>query len=185
MRLGVDFSDFLWYNTHMITKTQIKSGIEAILDLSSPVFVGDVKDGLAWVMDQDGGEQWVSVNRLDEVAPLPVPSQKQLDQEAWDAMEREERMSDFWSFFRKKLDSLTLFLIVLIMDNTTTYHVSGLFETGTETSTFPRTREGLDGAYAFAHNAAAYVIRCGAEVVEEFDPWADEARREMASASRR
>jgi hypothetical protein len=46
-------------------------------------------------MDQDGGEQWVSVNRLDEVAPLPVPSQKQLDEEAWDAMEREERMSDF------------------------------------------------------------------------------------------
>jgi hypothetical protein len=95
MRLGVDFFDFLIYNTRMITKTQIKSGAEALLDLSSPVFVGDVKDGLAWVMDQDGGEQWVSVNRLDEVAPLPVPSQKQLDDEAWDAMEREERMSDF------------------------------------------------------------------------------------------
>jgi hypothetical protein len=95
MRLGLDFFDFLIYNTRMITKTQIKSGAEALLDLSSPVFVGDVKDGLAWVMDQDGGEQWVSVNRLDEVAPLPVPSQKQLDEEAWDAMEREERMSDF------------------------------------------------------------------------------------------
>lgn len=79
----------------MITKTQIKSGAEALLDLSSHVFVGDVKDGLAWVMDEDGGEQWVSVNRLDEVAPIPVPSQKQLDDEAWDAMEREERMSDF------------------------------------------------------------------------------------------
>ena len=115
MRLGLDFCCFFWYNTLMITKTQIKSGAEALLDLSSPVFVGDVKDGLAWVMDQDGGEQWVSVNRLDEVAPLPVPSQKQLDEEAWDAMEREERMSDFWSFFRKSLDNLTLFLILLIM----------------------------------------------------------------------
>ena len=95
MRLGVDFSDFLWYNTRMITTTQIKSGTEALLDLSIPVFVGDVKIGLAWVLDEDGGEQWVPVSRLDEVAPLPVPSQKQLDDEAWDAMEREERMSDF------------------------------------------------------------------------------------------
>jgi hypothetical protein len=75
--------------------TQIKSGTEAILDLSTPVFVGLVKDGEAFIIDQDGGEQWVAVNRLDEVAPLPVPSQKQLDDEAWWAMEREERMSDF------------------------------------------------------------------------------------------
>ena len=95
MRLALDFCSFLCYNTRMITKTQITSGTEAILDLSTPVFVGDVDQGQALVMDQDGGEQWVSVNRLDEVAPLPVPSQKQLDDEAWDAMEREERMSDF------------------------------------------------------------------------------------------
>ena len=79
----------------MITKTQIKSGAEALLDLSSPVFVGDVKDGLAWVMDQDGGEQWVALSRLDEVAPLPAPTQKELDDEAFWDMEREERMSDF------------------------------------------------------------------------------------------
>ena len=59
------------------------------------------------------------------------------------------------------------------MDNTNTYHVSGLFETGTETATFPRSREGLDGAYAFVGNAAAYVIKCGDEVVEELDPWAE------------
>ena len=79
----------------MITKTQIKSGAEALLDLSTPVFVGDVKMDLAWVLDDNGREQWVAVDRLTEVAPLPVPSQKQLDDEAWDAMEREERMSDF------------------------------------------------------------------------------------------
>ncbi len=79
----------------MITKTQIKSGAEALLDLSSHVFVGDVKDGLAWVMDDDGGEQWVAVDRLDEVAPLPAPTQKELDDEAFWDMEREERMSDF------------------------------------------------------------------------------------------
>ena len=58
------------------------------------------------------------------------------------------------------------------MDNKT-YYVSGLFETGTETATFPRSREGLDGAYDFVSNAAAYVITCGDEVVEEGDPWAD------------
>ena len=58
------------------------------------------------------------------------------------------------------------------MDNKT-YHVSGLFETGTETATFPRSREGLNGAYDFVSNAAAYVIKCGDEVVEEGDPWAD------------
>ena len=58
------------------------------------------------------------------------------------------------------------------MDNKT-YHVSGLFETGTETATFPRSRVGLDGAYDFVSNAAAYVIKCGDEVVEEVDPWAD------------
>ncbi len=58
------------------------------------------------------------------------------------------------------------------MDNKT-YYVSGLFETGTETTTFPRTRDGLDGAYDFVRNAAAYVIKCGDEVVEEVDPWAD------------
>ena len=115
MRLGLDFFDFLWYNTRMITKTQIKSGAEALLDLSTSVFVGDVKMGLAWVLDDDGREQWVAVDRLTEVAPLPVPSQKQLDEEAWDAMEREERMSDFWSFFRNSLDNLTFFLILLIM----------------------------------------------------------------------
>ena len=72
------------------------------------------------------------------------------------------------------------------MDNTNTYHVSGLFETGTENATFPRTREGLDGAYAFAHNAAAYVIRCGAEVVEELDPWAEDepSAADLAQAAR-
>ena len=95
MRLGLDFFFFLCYNTRMITKTQIKSGAEALLDLSSPVFVGDVKMGLAWVLDDNGREQWVAVDRLTEVAPLPVPSQKQLDDEAWWEMEREERMSDF------------------------------------------------------------------------------------------
>ena len=58
------------------------------------------------------------------------------------------------------------------MDNKT-YHVSGLFETGTETATFPRSREGLNGAYDFVSNAGAYVIKCGDEVVEEVDPWAD------------
>ena len=58
------------------------------------------------------------------------------------------------------------------MDNKT-YHGSGLFETGTETATFPRSREGLNGAYDFVSNAAAYVIKCGDEVVEEVDPWAD------------
>ena len=69
------------------------------------------------------------------------------------------------------------------MDNTNTYHVTGLFETGTENATFPKSRDGLTEAYSFAHNAAAYVIKCGEEVVEEFDPWADEARREMSSNS--
>ena len=64
-----------------------------------------------------------------------------------------------------------------------TYYVSGLFETGTETATFPRTREGLNGAYDFVGNAAAYVIKCGDELVEEFDPWADDMHREMASVS--
>ena len=59
------------------------------------------------------------------------------------------------------------------MDNTNTYHVSGLFETGTETATFPRSREGLNGAYDFVGNAVAYVIKCGDEVVEELDPWAE------------
>ena len=58
------------------------------------------------------------------------------------------------------------------MDNKT-YYVSGLFETGTETATFPRSREGLNGAYDFVGNAVAYVIKCGDEVVEEVDPWAD------------
>ena len=72
----------------------------------------------------------------------------------------------------KKVDNRTFFPIVLIMDNKT-YHVSGLFETGTETATFPRTREGLNGAYDFVGNAAAYVIKCGDEVVEELDPWAE------------
>ena len=95
MHLGLAFCSFLCYNTRMITKTQIKSGAEALLDLSSPVFVGDVKMGLAWVMDDDGGEQWVSLDRLDLVAPLPTPTQKELDDEAFWDMEREERMSDF------------------------------------------------------------------------------------------
>lgn len=79
----------------MINTTQIKSGLEAILDLSTPVFVGCVEDGQAFVIDQDGGEQWVSINRVDAIAPHPVPSEKQIAQDVWDAMEREERMSDF------------------------------------------------------------------------------------------
>ena len=71
------------------------------------------------------------------------------------------------------------------MDNKT-YYVSGLFETGTETATFPRSREGLDGAYDFVSNAAAYVIKCGDEVVEEVDPWADyePSAEAMAQAER-
>ena len=79
----------------MITKTQITSGSEAILDLSTPVFVGSVAEGQALVMNDDGGEEWVSLDRLDPVAPLPAPSQKELDDEAFWDMEREERMSDF------------------------------------------------------------------------------------------
>ena len=72
------------------------------------------------------------------------------------------------------------------MDNTNTYHVSGLFETGTETATFPRSREGLNGAYDFVGNAVAYVIKCGDEVVEEIDPWADDepSAEAMAQAER-
>jgi len=79
----------------MITKTQITSGSEALLDPSSHVFVGSVAEGQALVMDDDGGEQWVSLDRLDPVAPLPAPTQKELDDEAFWDMEREERMSDF------------------------------------------------------------------------------------------
>jgi len=49
----------------MITK-QIKSGIDAILDLSTHVTVIDVDvTGFVLVMDEDGGEFWVSSNRLD------------------------------------------------------------------------------------------------------------------------
>ena len=72
------------------------------------------------------------------------------------------------------------------MDNTNTYHVSGLFETGTENATFPRTREGLNGAYDFVGNAAAYVIKCGGEVVEELDPWAEDepSAADLAQAAR-
>ena len=54
------------------TKTQIKSGTEAILDLSTPVFVSDIEDGQALVMDDDGGERWVSANRLDAFVPTPA-----------------------------------------------------------------------------------------------------------------
>jgi len=72
-----------------MTTTQIKSGTEAILDLSTPVFVGDVKMDLAWVLDDNGREQWVAVDRLTEVAPLPVPTQKEIDDDIWDTMERE------------------------------------------------------------------------------------------------
>jgi len=36
-------------------------------------------------------------------------------------MEREERMSDLWSFFRKTLDNLTKILIVLIMTTTDSF----------------------------------------------------------------
>ena len=73
------------------------------------------------------------------------------------------------------------------MDNTNTYHVSGLFETGTETTTFPRSRKGLNGAYDFVGNAFAYIIKCGDEVVEELDPWADEfepTAEDLAKAER-
>ena len=72
------------------------------------------------------------------------------------------------------------------MDNTNTYHVSGLFETGTETATFPRTRDGLNGAYNFVCNAAADVIKCGDEVVEEIDPWAEfePSAADLAQAAR-
>ena len=71
------------------------------------------------------------------------------------------------------------------MDNKI-YYVSGLFETGTETATFPRSREGLDGAYDFVSNAAAYVIKCGGEVVEELDPWAEDepSAADLAQAAR-
>ena len=76
----------------------------------------------------------------------------------------------FFIFFRKTLDNRSFFPILYIM-NTKTYFASGLFETGTETATFDRTREGLESAYEFMSGAAAYVIKCGGEVVEEFDPW--------------
>ena len=42
---------------------------EAILDLLIPVFVNDIEDGQALVVDEDGGERWVSVNRLDAFVP--------------------------------------------------------------------------------------------------------------------
>ena len=62
--------------------------------------------------------------------------------------------------------------------NTKTYSVSGLFETGTETATFPRSREGLDSAYDFIGNAFAWEIKCGAELVDEYDPWLEADKEE-------
>ena len=66
------------------------------------------------------------------------------------------------------------------MLNTKTYFVSGLFQDGTETATFPRSREGLDSAYEFVGDAFAWAIKCGDELVDECDPW-EEDRIEMAN----
>ena len=63
------------------------------------------------------------------------------------------------------------------------YNVSGLFETGTETATFDRSREGLDAAYEFVGNAFAWEIKCGSELVDECDPWAEDDRDESRSYS--
>ena len=60
------------------------------------------------------------------------------------------------------------------MLNTKTYFASGLFQDGTETATFPRSREGLDSAYEFIGNAFAWEIKCGAELVDECDPWKED-----------
>ena len=57
---------------------------------------------------------------------------------------------------------------------TATYTASGLFETGTETATFDRSREGLTAAYEFVSNAFAWEIKCGAELVDECDPWEED-----------
>ena len=67
--------------------------------------------------------------------------------------------------------------ILLIME-AKLYTVSGLFETGTETTTFDRSREGLSKAYDFVGNAFAWEIKCGSELVDECDPWAEDAREE-------
>ena len=56
---------------------------------------------------------------------------------------------------------------------TATYTASGLFETGTETATFDRSREGLTAAYDFVYDAMAWQIKCGDELVDELDPWAE------------
>jgi len=58
------------------------------------------------------------------------------------------------------------------------YSVSGLFETGTETATFDRSREGLDSAYKFVGNAFAWEIKCGSELVDECDPWKEDDKAE-------
>ena len=63
------------------------------------------------------------------------------------------------------------------------YDVSGLFETGTETATFDRSREGLGAAYEFVNNAFAWEIKCGSELVDECDPWTEEDRDECRSYS--
>ena len=61
------------------------------------------------------------------------------------------------------------------------YSVSGLFETGSQTATFDRSREGLDAAYEFVGNAFAWRITCGCELVDECDPW---RQRDIEEANR-
>jgi hypothetical protein len=63
------------------------------------------------------------------------------------------------------------------------YSVSGLFETGTETATFDRSREGLDAAYDFVGNAVAWEIKCGSELVDECDPWREDDEAEARAFS--
>jgi len=60
------------------------------------------------------------------------------------------------------------------MTTSNTYSVSGQFRNGTDVASFPRTREGLESAYKWIYDAAAWQIKCGSELVDEFDPWADE-----------
>lgn len=99
MRLGVDFFDFVWYNTRMsITELDVlhRNHLHG--------YDQAMKDGDRSAVDFHSRE----MDRLEEQITARMAEVDFYDSE------------DYWSFFRKVLDNLTFFLIVLIMNTDTT-----------------------------------------------------------------
>ena len=73
--LGLAISVRGWYNTRMTVKENICNGSEVVFDGNTWGIVTDtdLENNQVEVMDEDGGEEWIDLDRVDHITKVSDP----------------------------------------------------------------------------------------------------------------